>query len=315
MAEPAPARPARSLPRIGLTLPQFRRDPAAALAAFDELWRLGYGGAFVFDHLWPLLQPTRPALECWTLLAALAARHSRRAVVGEQGNAGGGFRLGTLVTRAGLRAPSLLAHMATTVRSVAGTPLIVGLGAGDARSRPENEAFGLPHGDAAGRLAGVEAAARALAQTGKGTAEVWIGGLSPAVQVLAGRLADAWNAWGVTPDELAAGLAQARQAAERAGRDPASVHATWGGQALIGADEAEAQALLGRWAGGRDPREVASTVAGDATTVLRRLRELGEAGATWCVVAFVGGSDQQLAAMRSMLANAAGFVIQAPQHA
>ncbi|HEX9342965.1 MAG TPA: hypothetical protein VF995_05050, partial [Actinomycetota bacterium] len=176
--------PARRL-RIGLTLPQFRRDASSTLATFDELWRLGYDGAFVFDHLWPLLQPTRPALEGWTLLATLAARRG----------GGDGFRLGTLVTRAGLRAPSLLAHMAATVRSIAGAPLIAGVGAGDAASRAENLAFGLPYEDAAGRLANVEAAAVALA--GTGAAEVWIGGLGATTRALAGRVADAWNAWGV----------------------------------------------------------------------------------------------------------------------
>lgn len=313
-AQPPPSGP---LPRIGLTLPQFRRDPGAALAVLEELWRLGYDGAFVFDHLWPLLQPTRPALEGWTLLAAVAARHGQlqRAAGTRDGGGAGGLRLGTAVTRAGLRAPSLVAHMAATVRSAAGTPLIVGLGAGDALSRPENRAFGLPYHHTADRLAEVEATALALRRAGSATAEVWVGGLSPALRALAGRVADAWNAWGVTPEELAAGLAQARQAAERAGRDPAAVQATWGGQLLLGGDAAEARALLDRWAERREPRDVASTVAGDAATVLRRLRELGEAGATWCVGALVGGSDQQLAAMRSLLAKAAGFATRVPRNA
>jgi len=297
-------------PRIGLTLPQFRRDPGATLAAFDDLWRLGYDGAFVFDHLWPLLQPGRPALEAWTLLAALAARasHRRAAGDGEQG-----VRLGTLVTRAGLRAPSLLAHMAATVRSIAGAPLIAGVGAGDAGSAAENLAFGLPYHDAAGRLADVEAAALALAEAG--TAEVWVGGLGVATRALAGRVGAAWNAWGVTAEELATGLAEARQAAERAGRDPSAVQATWGGQVLIGADAAEARMLLERWADRREPQDVARTVAGDPATVLARLHELGEAGAAWCIAALVGGSEQQLASMRSLLAKAAGFVMRVPGHA
>jgi len=289
--------------RIGLTLPQFRRDPEQTLAAYDELWRLGYDGAFVFDHLWPLLQPSRPALESWTLLAALASRFG----VAD----GNGFRLGTLVTRAGLRAPSLLAHMAATVGQIAGGPLIAGLGGGDANSRAENEAFGLPYHNAAGRLAEVEAAALALA----GTAEVWVGGLGGGSRVLAGRVADAWNAWGVTPEELAEGLADVRQAAERTGRDPRTVRATWGGQVLVGTDAAAAAAGLERWAARREPQEVARTVAGDAATVVGRLHELGEAGAAWCIAALVGGSDQQLASMRALLAKAAGFAMRVPASA
>ncbi|HEX9342513.1 MAG TPA: LLM class flavin-dependent oxidoreductase, partial [Actinomycetota bacterium] len=132
---------------------------------------------------------------------------------------------------------------------------------------------------------------------------------------LAGRVADAWNAWGVTPDELAAGLATVRQAAEQAGRDPATVRATWGGQVLIGTDAAEARVLLDRWAERREPQDVARTVAGDAATVLARLHELGEAGAVWCIAALVGGPDQQLASMRSLLAKAAGFAMRVPASA
>ena len=90
-----------ALPALGVTLPQFTADPGPALDACRDARRLGFGGVFVFDHLWPLGGPrTRPALECWTLLAAVAA---------EVGRGPGGFRVGTLVARAGLRAPALVA--------------------------------------------------------------------------------------------------------------------------------------------------------------------------------------------------------------
>ena len=71
-------------PRLAVTLPQFSADPGPALAACRDARRLGFGGAFVFDHLWPLGAPTRPALEGWTLLAALAA-----GVGGRPGGPGG----------------------------------------------------------------------------------------------------------------------------------------------------------------------------------------------------------------------------------
>ena len=61
------------LPLLGLTLPQFTERPEAALEAAVDARRLGFAGGFVFDHLWPLGAPERPALECWTLLAAVAA--------------------------------------------------------------------------------------------------------------------------------------------------------------------------------------------------------------------------------------------------
>ena len=61
-------------PLLAVTLPQFSERPGPALEAAADAQRLGFAGAFVFDHLWPLGGPrTRPALECWTLLAAVAA--------------------------------------------------------------------------------------------------------------------------------------------------------------------------------------------------------------------------------------------------
>jgi alkanesulfonate monooxygenase SsuD/methylene tetrahydromethanopterin reductase-like flavin-dependent oxidoreductase (luciferase family) len=212
--------------------------------------------------------------------------------------------VGTLVTRAGLRPPALLAHMARTVASVAGAPPIVGIGMGDDGNRPENEAFGIPyHSDPARRAAELLGAVDALRGplVGQPAPPVWVGGTSRRARGLAGRAADAWNAWGLDPDELAAGLAEVRRAAGDAGRDPASVEGTWGGQVLVADDRAQAQSMLERWGAGRSPAEVARTVAGDGALVARRLARLGDAGASWCVLAFVGGSG---ARMRALLAKA-----------
>jgi alkanesulfonate monooxygenase SsuD/methylene tetrahydromethanopterin reductase-like flavin-dependent oxidoreductase (luciferase family) len=287
------------LPVLAVTLPQFATDPGPALAACRDARRLGFGGAFVFDHLWPLGARMRPALEGWTLLAAIAAQ------------AGGGFRVGTLVTRAGIRAPALVARMAATVGQVAGAPPIIGVGRGDLGNRDENLAFGLPFPDAAERSRAVEDTVAALrgplaGSRSTGAPEVWVGGTGPSGRELAGRLADAWNGWGLTPEELAAGLADVRRAAEAAGRDPAAVPGTWGGQLLVAPGRQEAQARLARWGAGRAPGEVARVIAGDPETVLARLRALGDAGAAWCVAAFVGGPA---AGMRELLATAAGLPV------
>jgi alkanesulfonate monooxygenase SsuD/methylene tetrahydromethanopterin reductase-like flavin-dependent oxidoreductase (luciferase family) len=288
------------LPVLAVTLPQFNVDPGPALEACRDAHRVGFGGAFVFDHLWPLGAPTRPALECWTLLAAVAAE------VGGRAGGAGGFRVGTLVTRAGLRAPALVARMAATVGQVAGVPPIVAVGRGDLGNRDENRAFGLPFGGAAERSRAVEDTVAALRGrlAGSPAPEVWVGGTGPGGRELAGRLADAWNGWGLTPEELAAGLAAVRRAAAEAGRDPATVAGTWGGQVLVAPEPAEAQAMLARWGTGRPPGEVARVIAGTPETVLARLRALGDAGAAWCVLAFVGGPA---ARMRALLAEAAGL--------
>jgi alkanesulfonate monooxygenase SsuD/methylene tetrahydromethanopterin reductase-like flavin-dependent oxidoreductase (luciferase family) len=288
------------LPVLAVTLPQFNVDPGPALEACRDAHRVGFGGAFVFDHLWPLGAPTRPALECWTLLAAVAAE------VGGRAGGAGGFRVGTLVTRAGLRAPALVARMAATVGQVAGVPPIVAVGRGDLGNRDENRAFGLPFGGAAERSRAVEDTVAALRGplAGSPAPEVWVGGTGPSGRELAGRLADAWNGWGLTPEELAAGLAAVGRAAAEAGRDPATVAGTWGGQVLVAPEPAEAEAMLARWGTGRPPGEVARVVAGTPETVLARLRALGDAGAAWCVLAFVGGPA---ARMRALLAGAAGL--------
>ena len=285
---------------LAVTLPQFNADPGPALEACRDAHRVGFGGAFVFDHLWPLGAPTRPALECWTLLAAVAAE------VGGRAGGAGGFRVGTLVTRAGLRAPALVARMAATVGQVAGVPPIVAVGRGDLGNRDENRAFGLPFGGAAERSRAVEDTVAALRGplAGSPVPEVWVGGTGPSGRELAGRLADAWNGWGLTPEELAAGLIAVRRAAAEAGRDPATVAGTWGGQVLVAPEPAEAEAMLARWGTGRPPGEVARVIAGTPETVLARLRALGDAGAAWCVLAFVGGPA---ARMRALLAEAAGM--------
>src|SRR6266511_614057 len=247
------------MPALAITLPQFRSAPDATLEALEDGRRLGYAGGFVFDHLWPLGQPQRPALECWTLLAGLAGRLSAI----EPGGAGA-FRLGTLVTRAGLRPPALLAHMARTVTSVAGAPPILGIGMGDAGSRPENEAFGIPyHSDPTKRAAELVRAIDAVRGplAGQPTPPIWVGGTSRRAHGLAGRVAD---------------------------------------------DPGQARDLLERWGAGRSPAEVARTVAGDGTSVARRLAELGDAGASWCVLAFVGGSASR---MRTLLAKASNLSI------
>ena len=284
------------LPVLGLTLPQFNQRPGPALEASREAWTLGFGGVFVFDHLWPLGQPERPALEGWTLLAALAAQVA--------GGDPGGFRVGTLVTRAGLRNPGLVARMAATVAEIAGGSPIIGIGRGDAANRDENQAFGLPFGDPAERTAALEATVAALRGPLAGGPEVWVGGTGPSALALAGRLGDGWNGWGRTPEELAAGLAEARRVAVAAGRDPAAVAGTWAGQVLVAADGREAEERLAAWGGERPPAEVARVLAGDTGTVIGRLRALADAGATWCVLAPVGGPGAEA---RALLAEAAGL--------
>lgn len=175
--------------KVGVTLPQFRPTTDAALRAARVAEDAGLDGIFVFDHVWAIGNPDRPALSAWPLLGALAGE-TERAV------------LGTLVARVSLLPDAVLAHnLETLLRLVGPDRLIAGLGAGDHLSKAENEAVDVPFGPVAERLerlADVCRRARALGIT------TWAGGTSDQVHQLAVAEADALNLWGVEPDRVAA---------------------------------------------------------------------------------------------------------------
>ena len=241
--------------RLGITLPQFRTDPEPALAIARAAEDAGLDGVFVFDHLWPLGRPDRPALHSYELLGAVAAETSTVAV-------------GTLVARVGLLPDALLLHALLTLHQIAGTRLVAGLGTGDGANRDENLAYGVGFPPAAERRARLEACCRALEDAGVVT---WVGGNSAAVRrsaVAAG--AQGWNGWGLDPDAFAAA------AAELAGT---GVAPTWAGLVLIGRTRDEADAK--RAAHGTRPGLVWGTV----DDLRRHLDRLEAAGATWAVCA------------------------------
>ncbi|HEX4979344.1 MAG TPA: LLM class flavin-dependent oxidoreductase [Acidimicrobiales bacterium] len=201
--------------KVGVTLPQFRSDPGAALSAAVAAESAGnIDGVFVFDHLWAIGQPDRPALSAWPLLGALAQRTER--VV-----------LGTLVARVGLLPDAVLGHhVATMLRVVGGDRFVAGLGAGDRLSKPENEAYGVAFPPVTERVRQLRACAHLCLSAG---AEVWIGGRHHEIVDVASDLGVARNLWAVEPSEVGAVAATGAEV-------------TWGG---IVADHAEgAEALL-----------------------------------------------------------------------
>ena len=108
----SPTRP--SSVKVGLTLPQFRHDAGPALETAEQAEAAGLDGVFVFDHLWPLGQPSRPALHGVTLAAALLTRTERLTV-------------GTLVARVGLLPDAVLADEFVTLARIGGRRLVAGL--------------------------------------------------------------------------------------------------------------------------------------------------------------------------------------------
>ena len=285
--------------RVGVVLPLFSGDVQKVLAAARSADALGYDGGFVFDHFFPPGgSPDRPALEAFTMLAAVAAATDRIAV-------------GTLVTRAVLRPPGLVAKMVATVDQISGGRVILGVGTGDPIDRPEHEAFGFPNlsvQDRREHLMETVTAWKALFEgrgfeggrhvprlegpllpppATPGGPPVWIGAQADDVVRMAGRIADGWNGWGLAPAAFAAKARVLQGEAERGGR---RAEATWAGIVLVGDSEEDARRRLDeRRSKGMD------TVAwsGGADRFVEFLLALADAGATWAILVLAGPADRR----------------------
>src|SRR5436305_7126145 len=173
--------------KVGLVIPSFRFDSETGLAAAHAAEVAGLDGVFVYDHLFPMRQPERPAISAFPLLGAVAATTSRVAV-------------GPLVARVGLVPDAVLVNQFATLARIAPGRVIAGIGTGDSQSRPEHEAFGLPFPSAAERLAGMAHVGTMLLERGL---TVWTSGRSPASEQVAVDLGVPQNVWNVGPDQVA----------------------------------------------------------------------------------------------------------------
>jgi alkanesulfonate monooxygenase SsuD/methylene tetrahydromethanopterin reductase-like flavin-dependent oxidoreductase (luciferase family) len=246
---------------------------------------------FAPDHLFPPGAPGRPALEPFTVLAAVAALRPS-------------LHVGTLVTRASLRPAGLLAKQAGALDQMSGGRAILGVGAGDSVSRPEHAAFGIPFAPAAERVATLEETVGALRALfvgepwGGGThvppmdgpllppghPELWIGGRSAELIAAAARSADAWNGWAMDAEGFEAAAGELRRLA--GGR---LVVPTWGGIVLVGTDEDDLERLREE----RRAKELSMDVwQGTADDFRSFADRLGEVGCSWIIVLPVGGDDR-----------------------
>src|SRR3990172_8699430 len=251
--------------RVGLALPHYDFSlPGGAPITFDAVAevamraeRLGFHSVWMSDHFFASLErygggPQRyGTLEPLVTLAALAPLTER-------------VRLGTLVLSAGFRHPALLAKSATTIDRLSGGRFELGLGAG--WFGEEFEAFGVPFGSVGERFALLEETLGYLdALFGPEPASfegerfalrqafnhpppaqeprppILVGGKGgPRLLRLAARYADGWNAsWRWTPEAYAERAVAAREACERAGRDPATLRLSLRLSTAVGGDDAD----------------------------------------------------------------------------
>ena len=208
--------------RIGLTLPQFGDDPEACIDVARRAEASGLDGVFVFDHLWAIGRPDRPALHGPSLLAALAVETTR-------------LRVGTLVARVGLVPDDLLVGVFTTLAAMCGDRLVAAVGVGDRLSEDENRAFGVPFPPPAERWASLAEICRRLRPAG---IETWVGGLAAGTRAVGRAEADALNFWDVTPEVIALELAR-----------PDAVPVTWGGRVDVSGGAGAVDAVLRPLAG------------------------------------------------------------------
>jgi alkanesulfonate monooxygenase SsuD/methylene tetrahydromethanopterin reductase-like flavin-dependent oxidoreductase (luciferase family) len=220
--------------RFGIDIAQQRLewDELVGRARLGE--ELGFDGAWGFDHFSPLYgEGPGNCFEGMTALAALATATSR-------------IRLGLLVTGVSYRHPSVLAAEAITIDHASGGRLELALGA--AWFEDEHRELGIPFpptGERIDRLEDTVEVVRRLCTgeeitwTGRTLAlqharlrplpvqrphpPIWIGASGERRMLpLAGRVADAWHSFG-DASTLERKWKIVATAAEKAGRDPASI--------------------------------------------------------------------------------------------
>jgi alkanesulfonate monooxygenase SsuD/methylene tetrahydromethanopterin reductase-like flavin-dependent oxidoreductase (luciferase family) len=194
-------------------------DLALVVDAAREAEQAGYDSVWVGDSLL-----ARPRGEPLTLLAAVASATTRVTV-------------GTAVLLPLLRHPLTLAHSLATLDRIAKGRVIVGVGPGAELpgTHAELAALGVPSErrvslmlSAVDRVQGlwrdaepgIELQPRPFRPNGP---PIWLGGSGPRMLRLAGERFDGWLPFSPTPADYAAGLRAVHEAAERSGRDPATV--------------------------------------------------------------------------------------------
>ena len=234
--------------KIGAIVPQGWRgeydgwDPLDAWRRTVEVARqadeLGYESIWLFDHFHTVPRPTDEiTFESFTSLSALAAQTER-------------VRLGHIVICTGFRNPALTAKMISTMDSISGGRMDLGIGAGWKRDEWLAYGYGFPetkerlaaladhlevitrmlagdnhqHATFDGGYAQVKDAINVPKPIQKPRVPIMVGGNGPNVTWrLAAKHADELNVDGMTPSDVEEALPTIRSRCEEIGRDPATL--------------------------------------------------------------------------------------------
>jgi F420-dependent oxidoreductase-like protein len=195
----------------------------------------GWDGVYFADHFMPNTEDGSPAdgpvLECWAVIAALAAAVPR-------------LRLGTLVCGNTYRHPAVLANIATTVDQISDGRVLLGLGAGWQVN--EHRAYGIDLGSPRERLDWLEEACQIVTgllrerRTTVAGSRYHVtdapcdpkpagplplllgGGGEQRTMRIAARYADEWNVWSV-PEVMLHKVEVLRRHCDDLGRDPGAI--------------------------------------------------------------------------------------------
>jgi alkanesulfonate monooxygenase SsuD/methylene tetrahydromethanopterin reductase-like flavin-dependent oxidoreductase (luciferase family) len=252
----------------------------------------GVEALFRSDHYISGFDEDRHVLDAWTTIAGLAARTTT-------------LRLGTLVSPATFRHPAVLARAAATTDEISGGRVTVGMGAG--WMAREHEGYGFEFGTARERVAlfaeqleivhdllrkdrvdhdGEHYHLRDAPGLDRPDLPILVGGSAkPGTVEPAVRLADEYNTFLATMDEIRTRKCALDEACERAGRDPATLRYSLMAPCVVGRDERELQDAARRVGArfGRDPNDVLERYGergpvGTVEQAVERLKEIESIG-------------------------------------
>jgi F420-dependent oxidoreductase-like protein len=277
----------------------------------------GLEGLFRSDHYTAIIRPDADAHDAWATLAGLAAITTR-------------IRLGTLVSPATFRHPSILARMAATVDHISGGRVDVGMGSG--WYEREHDAHGFPfldgkrrfelfaeqvevvvrswteerfdHDGPAYRLRGQLALPKPVQSPHP---PLVLGGtVKQRFAALAARYATEVNTLGAPNDELRERKAALDRACADLGRDPATLGFSVMTACFVGETEAEVGDRVARFLAVRgdstDPETLIAErrnrwLVGTVDEVGERIGELAELGVTRVFLQHLNHDDDEMVAL------------------